>query len=97
MIDGMPDRVSAAYSIAGDEPVVRRVFSQVYRRADSERQNYYKRRYDDVQRIQYVRQDAYRVGKVARLGREQLPAYVRQPFVHNIYNQKNYERGAEQR
>ena len=71
---------------SADDAVVARIFREIYRSANAQRQHPHERSEDDIQRVEYIRQNADGVREVARLCREKLPRYIRNaPNEHICY------------
>ena len=69
---------------SGDDAVIFRILREVNGRSHAERQHPHERTEDDVQSVEYIRQYADRTGKVARLGGEKLPRYIRYALYEDI-------------
>ena len=77
-----------ANSMAETSPLVRGVFRQVDGTAHAQGQDEDERRYDDVNGVEYRRQDTLNVFYDALLAREELPAQMRYAAVEYVADKK---------
>ena len=83
-MEGMPDRVSAAYSMTATTRLLAAYSVEIDCRAHTQRQHEEQRGQHDVDGVEDVRQDADGVAEVAGRGAQQLPAQVRHALDQHI-------------